>query len=63
MKQSLTSEAFMSFVLSAELLTNAQLLADTLAHWRQASISGAVRRALAYLPRNARIRAKIYPVI
>src|SRR6185436_17967963 len=37
--------------------------AETLAAWTRAAPDAAGRRALAYLPAGARIRAKVYPVI
>src|SRR4029450_4191794 len=41
----------------------AQALQETLARWKRADVSRAATLALAYLPRNAHIKAKIYPVI
>jgi hypothetical protein len=63
MKRSFTDEEFRAFVLSERLAAQRQALADTLAQWRRAEMGRAMRLALAYLPRGARIRAKIYPVI
>jgi hypothetical protein len=63
MQRSFTDEEFKSFVLSDKLSASAQPLAETLAQWQQASVSRAAARALAYLPKDAHIRAKIYPVI
>jgi len=54
---------FRAFVLSDELSARAPALAETLGRWRRADAVRAARRALAYLPAGARIRAKIYPVI
>jgi hypothetical protein len=54
---------FKDFVLSDTLAARAQALEETLVKWKQAEITAAVNRALAYLPETARIRAKIYPVI
>lgn len=54
---------FKAFVLSSELLERAQLLEETLAKWRGADITGATGLALAYLPKEAQIKAKIYPAI
>lgn len=54
---------FRTFVLSEALAARADSLAATLARWKNADVSGAARRALAYLPAGARIRAKVYPVI
>jgi hypothetical protein len=50
-------------VLSEELAQRRQALQETLSRWQHADISGAANLALAYLPKAARIRAKIYPVI
>jgi hypothetical protein len=63
MKRSFEDSDFRSFVLSAQLAERAQALEETLARWRRADITRAARLALAYLPKEARIRAKIYPVI
>jgi hypothetical protein len=54
---------FKAFVLSDALLGRAPALSRTLAKWARADTGGAARLALAYLPRGARIRAKIYPEI
>jgi hypothetical protein len=63
MKRSFEDSDFRNFVLSDQLAQRAQSLEETLIRWRGADISGAARLALAYLPKAARIRAKIYPVI
>jgi hypothetical protein len=63
MKRTFTDAEFKAFVLSDELVERAPALAATLDKWRRAEVDGAARRALAYLPEDARIRAKIYPVI
>lgn len=54
---------FRGFVLSEELAARTGSLTETLAKWTKTDASAAARRALAYLPDGARIRAKIYPVI
>lgn len=54
---------FKTFVLDPELLAKRNALAGTLAQWKQLEANRPARLALAYLPANARIRAKIYPVI
>jgi Putative zinc dependent peptidase (DUF5700) len=54
---------FKSFVLSDDLAGRAQALAETLHKWKQADVTAAARRALAYLPKQSQIQAKIYPVI
>jgi hypothetical protein len=63
MKRSFEDDDFKSFVLSDKLAGQTQALRETLARWERADISGAARLALAYLPKGARIKAKIYPVI
>jgi Putative zinc dependent peptidase (DUF5700) len=63
MKRSFEDTDFKTFVLSDDLTNRAQALEETIERWKQADISGAARLALAYLPKQARISAKIYPVI
>lgn len=63
MKRPFGDEDFKTFVLSDELLARAPALAETLAAWKRADLAGAARLALAYLPKGARISAKIYPEI
>jgi Putative zinc dependent peptidase (DUF5700) len=63
MQRSFADEDFKAFVLSDKLTANAAALSQTLEQWRQASTDAAAARALAYLPKEAHIRAKIYPVI
>jgi hypothetical protein len=54
---------FKKFVLSDQLLGRTKALEETLRKWKQADTTVAARRALAYLPKEAGIRAKVYPVI
>lgn len=63
MKRSFEDADFKTYVLSDKLLGRKQALEETLDRWKRADTSGAARRALAYLPKEARIKAKIYPVI
>lgn len=63
MKRAFADADFKAFVLSDQLAMSAPVLAATLEKWKRAELDGAARRALAYLPGDARIRAKIYPVI
>lgn len=63
MKRSFADADFKTFVLSDQLLARASALEETLARWKQADTSSAAKLALAYLPRDAQIRATIYPVI
>jgi hypothetical protein len=63
MKRTFTDADFKAFVLSDKLAERAPLLSQTLEQWKRAEVEAAARRALVYLPDDARIRAKIYPVI
>src|ERR1700752_4358034 len=54
---------FKTFVLSDELSARLPALAETLTPWRRAGLTRAARLALAYMPKDAGNRAKIYPVI
>jgi len=63
MSRPFTEEDFKAFVLSEDLQKRAGALAETLAAWTRSAPDAAGRRALAYLPAGARVRAKVYPVI
>ena len=63
MQRSFEDADFKTFIMSDELAQRAPSLEETLARWKSANVSGAARLALAYLPKDAQIRAKIYPVI
>jgi len=63
MQRSFEDADFRTFVLSDQLAERAQALEETLSKWKHADISRAARAALAYLPKEAVIKAKIYPVI
>jgi len=63
LKRSFDDADFKSFVLSEQLAELGPALEETLGKWKLADITGAARLALAYLPKAARISAKIYPVI
>ncbi|MEN3329491.1 MAG: hypothetical protein V7638_4298 [Acidobacteriota bacterium] len=63
MQRSFEDPDFKTFVMSDELAQRASSLEETLARWKSADISGAARLALGYLPKDAQVRAKIYPVI
>lgn len=54
---------FQTFVRSADLAARAAGLRQTIDRWTTADLSGAVARALAYLPPSTRIEATIFPVI
>ncbi|HEV7681801.1 MAG TPA: DUF5700 domain-containing putative Zn-dependent protease [Pyrinomonadaceae bacterium] len=63
MKRSFTDEDFKTFVLSDSLAARAPALRETLARWKSADADRSAKLALAYLPQQAHIQAKIYPVI
>lgn len=63
MGRAFTDSAFRAFVLSPELAARDSALRAALAAWRTADLSAAGRRAFAYLPAGATIRAKVYPSI
>ncbi len=63
LKRSFEDDEFQRFVLSDSLLKRAPELEVTLAAWKRADLEAAGRRVLAYLPPQARIRAKVFPVI
>ena len=52
-----------AFVLSDELLPRAAALSSTLDRWKKADLRQGASRVLAYLPADATLRAKVYPVI
>jgi len=58
-----TDDDFKKFVLSPELGTRAALLRQTLDAWKQADLASSANRVLTYLPEQAVIRAKVFPVI
>ncbi len=59
----LTDDDFKRFVLSNDLLQRAAALSSTLDHWKKADLRQDAGRVLAYLPADATLHAKIYPVI
>jgi hypothetical protein len=63
MKRAFEDNDFKAFVLSDQTAERAWALEQTLARWKNADVTGAARLALAYLPKAARIKARIYPVI
>ncbi len=63
MQRPFEDSEFKVFILSDKLAGRAQALQETLDNWKRADSSEAARRALAYLPVSARLKAKIYPVI
>ena len=54
---------FKTFVLSDQLAQRAKPLEETLERWKRADLTRAEALALSYLPKDAKITAKIYPVI
>lgn len=63
MQRAFTDDDFKKFVLSPELAPRETELRRTLAAWAKADLEKSAQRVLAYLPADARIRAKIYPTI
>jgi hypothetical protein len=63
MRRSFEDADFKAFLLSDPVRARRSALAATLARWKGADVTRAASLALAYLPKGARIRAKIYPVI
>jgi hypothetical protein len=63
LKRDFTDEDFKTFVSSPDLAARADALRHTLADWRKADLTASAVRVLAYLPEQARIRAKVFPVI
>lgn len=58
-----TDDDFQRFVLSAELLPRAAALSSTLDRWKKADLRKNAEQVLAYLPADAFLHAKVYPVI
>lgn len=63
MRRPFTDAEFEAFVLSDKLAERADALTDTLARWQQVDVTQAASLSLAYLPEEAQIKARIYPVI
>jgi len=63
LRRDFTDSAFREFVRSPDLVARAPALGATLARWVGTDPTAAARAAFAYLPRHARIRASVYPVI
>jgi hypothetical protein len=63
MHAAFADDDFKKFVLSPELAGRATSLRHTLDVWTHADLDASARRALAYLPEQATIKAKVYPVI
>lgn len=58
-----TDDDFKRFVLSDDLLPRAAALSSTLDRWKKADLREDAGRVLTYLPADATLRAKVYPVI
>lgn len=63
MGRAFTDSAFRAFALSDSMAARAPALSATLEEWKHADLSAAARRALAYLPAGARLRATLYPMV
>lgn len=63
MQRGFTDDDFKAFVLSAELAAKTAPLRQTLDAWQGADLPAAARRILPYLPAQARIHTKVFPVI
>jgi putative zinc-dependent peptidase DUF5700 len=63
MHRDFTDDDFRRFVLSAELTKRAPDLRRTLDAWKKADLRATAERILPYLPANARVKARVYPVI
>ena len=63
MGRGFSDDDFRAFVLSDSLAARAAALRSALEDWKRADLTAAAARAFAYLPADARIRAKIFPVI
>jgi hypothetical protein len=63
MKREFTNADFKQFVLSPETLKRAPELQSTLDAWKRADLNAAAQQILAFLPADATVHAKVYPVI
>jgi len=63
MHRDFTEEDFKKFVLSPDLAGTAPALRRTLDAWKKADLNASATRVLAYLPDQAVIHAKVFPVI
>jgi hypothetical protein len=63
MHREFSDEDFRKFVVSEELQKRTPELRRTLDEWKRADLAAAARRVLPYLPADARIQPKVYPVI
>ena len=63
MKRDFTDDEFKRFVLSQELTAKFGALRQTLTEWKKADLTASALRVLSYLPPQAMIRAKVFPMI
>jgi len=63
MKRPFEEAEFREFVLSDALLKRRRELEQTLASWKRIDLEASARSVLGYLPTQAKIRAKVFPVI
>lgn len=63
MHREFTDEDFRKFVFSPDLVAKAASLRHALDGWRKADLTAAAERVLTYLPEQARIVAKVFPLI
>jgi hypothetical protein len=63
MHRDFTDDDFKKFVLSPELAAKSTALRQTLDAWKGADLVASAQRILAYLPDQAHVRAKVFPVI
>jgi len=63
MRRNFTDDEFKTFVLSDDVAKQASALQRTLEAWKKADLRATAQRILAYLPEDAQVRAKVYPMI
>src|SRR5438552_1899327 len=63
MHRDFTDDDFKTFVLSPDLAAKAPQLRHTLEAWKQTDVAASARGVLTYLPEQAVIKAKVFPVI
>ena len=63
MHRDFSDDDFKKFVMSPELGARAAALQQTLEAWKKADLNASAKRVLAYLPDQAVIHAKVFPVI
>jgi len=63
MHRDFSDDDFKNFVLSPELAAKASALRQTLDAWKRADLVASANRVLSYLPEQAFIRAKVFPMI